>query len=187
MWEKFNQSLAVSILNYILDDKKNIVSSEHIEVLCYGLLSILSEGEKILLLLLIFSFMHLSIAFIGSFLILISIRIFAGGSHRNTMTGCFLQSLVIMGGIIFLSNQINAMPWILCVVAVGLGAVIMKKAPIVSKKRGSYSEKRKIVFRKRALFFVILWTIIGIVVGGIWASRILCCLLVQLIEMCIVT
>lgn len=187
MWEKFNQSLTTTIINYILGDKKNTVSADHIEVLRYGLLSILSEGEKIFLLFLIFSVMHSSIAFVSSFFILTSIRIYAGGTHRNTMTGCFLQSLVTMGGIICLSNQIKVMPWALCVVSVGLGAVILKKAPIVSEKRGSYSESRKILFRKRAIFFVMLWTIIGSIVGGIWASRILCCLLVQLIEMCIVT
>lgn len=185
MWEKLNQNLAEFVLNYILADKRNDVSEEHIDVLRYGLLSILSEGEKILLLFIIFLVMHSLIAFVGSFFILISIRIFAGGSHRNTMTGCFLQSLITMGAIIFLSNQINTMPWAFCVVSVGLGIVILKKAPIVSGKRGGYSENRKIVFRKRALFFVILWTVIGVVTDNIWSSRILCCLLVQLIDMCI--
>ncbi len=181
MWGRINEILTEHVLQFLCKNRNE--SEENMEILRYGMLSILSESEKIILMMVIFSLIHCGEAFVGCFMILTSIRIFAGGSHRETMLGCFLQSLLTMGGIIFLANYIRVCWEMICIMAIGLGTIIVKKAPIVSNRRENYSEWRRIIFRKRALFFVVVWTVFAICAGGVWASRVLCCLAVQLFEM----
>ena len=112
----------------------------------------MGETEKLILLFLIFVLMNHGKEFMVAFLTLVSLRCFTGGTHRESMLGCFLQSVCIFEVIIVSSHLFwNEYEWwILTVIELILIVIFV---PIQSPKRMNYNFKQKKKLKKRICIF----------------------------------
>lgn len=85
--------MSVFLTKLICSKNDNDISAEDCEKINYSIEVILSEGSKISILLLIFISLGGLRTFIFSFIILLSIRTFAGGFHAKNSFQCLLFSI----------------------------------------------------------------------------------------------
>ena len=127
----------------------------------YGLTVLLSEGIKIVFLVLIFNIIHKQQYFYFSLVILLSTRVFAGGVHvKGTLNCLFLTTLLF----IFTSVLAPLMPRLPVVYYLIIGiaslVIVLVRAPICSVRRPIKKNKKKLQYKFTAALFVALWIII---------------------------
>jgi accessory gene regulator B len=133
----------------------------------YGLSIILSEGLKIIFLILFFTIIHQQKYFYFSLCILLSIRIFSGGVHVKGLLNCLLLTTLI-----FILNCILAplMPrlYTTCYLIVGILSlvIVLVKAPICSVVRPIKGNKKKLIYKFTAAVAVAIWTIVLLFLVG---------------------
>ena len=117
----------------------------------YTISFLLVELEKFILLLCVFYIFHQLKFFLIAFFTLMSLRVFMGGLHRETVFGCVTHT-ILMFAIILLSAsyiKINVMgEYIVFVVGVFL---IWITTPLHSEKRIKYNSSQKMTFKIKAL------------------------------------
>ena len=127
----------------------------------YGLTVLLSEGFKIISLILFFNIIHKQNFFYFSLLILLSTRVFSGGIHLKGTLNCLLITILMFA---FTSLLAPLMPRIHLVyyLIIGIASfiVVLVKAPIFSARRPVNNDKKKLQYKLTAAIFVALWTII---------------------------
>ena len=160
--------------------------SDSTDVIRYALITVFNETEKIILLILLFLLTDRLIEFLFCLLTFGFIRIYAGGSHRSTFLGCFFQSYLTFSVIIFLSEHFM-LAYVVKIASVIISALILYlKAPIESKLRGKYSQKRRREFKKKTIISVVVVSIFGILVGNIWFNYTVWCIIIQTCEMMVI-
>ncbi|MFL0267453.1 accessory gene regulator B family protein [Candidatus Clostridium radicumherbarum] len=127
----------------------------------YGLSIFLSEGFKIVSLILLFNFIHNEKYFYFSLLILMSIRIFAGGVHVTGALNCLLLTILLFMCTCVLAPLMPRLPTI-CYLLIGIFSLVIAlvRAPICSVRRPIKDSKIKLQYKLTAALFVTLWTII---------------------------
>ncbi|WDV46627.1 accessory gene regulator B family protein [Clostridiaceae bacterium M8S5] len=136
-------------------------SQDEIEQMSYALQVIMNEGLKLLFLSILFLTVGKLDLFLFSFVILSTLRIFAGGYHSNSFLGCLMFSLfffsITMIGSIYLANYIIS--YHLYIFTITL-LVIVIKSPIGSKYRPIKYGKRYLVLKILAVIATIFWYVI---------------------------
>ena len=156
VWDNANQYLVDKIILILGVKEKR--TSKQLELIRYSLACIVSEIEKLVLLVLIFTAQGYIGKFLIEFITIVSLRIFMGGSHRETNLGCFIQSfltfeiIIYLDGIITLTKLDNYAIWILTTVW------IWKCAPILSVKRARYSDVQCMKFKVLAMMVLFFQT-----------------------------
>lgn len=127
----------------------------------YGLSILLSEGFKIIVLILLFSIIRKQNYFYFSLLILLSIRVFAGGIHVKGTLNCLLLTILLF---LFTSALAPSLPRLSSAYYLFIGMICLiitlVRAPICSVKRPIKDKKIKLQYKYTAALFITLWTII---------------------------
>ena len=127
----------------------------------YGLTVLLSEGFKIVFLILFFNIIHNQKYFYFSLLILLSIRVFAGGVHLKGNLNCLLLTTLLFIYTSVLAPLIPRLP-IVYYLLMGIASfvIVLVRAPICSVRRPIKDNKKKLQYKFTAALFVALWSII---------------------------
>jgi accessory gene regulator B len=127
----------------------------------YGLTVLLSEGFKIVFLILFFNIIHKEKYFYFSLLIILSTRLFAGGVHLKGTLNCLIATTLLFIFTSVLSPLVPKLPvaYYLLVSIISL-VIILVRAPIYSVRRPIKDNKKKLQYKFTAALFVAIWTII---------------------------
>ena len=127
----------------------------------YGLSVLLSEGFKIVSLILFFNIIHSQKYFYFSLLILLSTRTFAGGVHVKGALNCLLITALLFTFTTVLAPLMPRLPaaYYLLVGTVCL-VIVLVRAPICSVRRPIKDNKIKLQYKFTAALAIALWTII---------------------------
>ncbi len=128
----------------------------------YSLRVIISEAEKLFLLVLIFALIKQLKQFLVSIVVLIVIRIFVGGIHQKKMVYCFLHTLGNLLVIIGMSRYLTSNYWGSVFVLFSFLVVVV--APVQSENRITYDRKQRMEFKAKALSIIAVLTYLGYVV-----------------------
>lgn len=127
----------------------------------YGLSILLSEGFKIVFLVLFFNIIHKQNYFYFSLLILLSARVFAGGVHIKGTMNCLLLTTLLFICTSVLAPLIPGLPTVYyLLVGIACFLIVLIRAPICSIRRPIKDNKKKLQYKLLAALFVALWTII---------------------------
>lgn len=183
LWDTLLIQASDNILIKLLSDETTHAQKE---IMKYGIMVMLKELSKIVMLLILFSAFgygkDFSIVFAG----LVSLRIFMGGSHCRTTIGCFIQSLVTFLLIIVLAKNITINRIFIWSIWLLLIICITTCAPVISAQRASYSLSKRRKFRIMALLVAVAHFFIISKNAGI-TNYIVICELIQMIEVFMVT
>ncbi|WP_253200765.1 accessory gene regulator B family protein [Clostridium sp. CF012] len=127
----------------------------------YGLSILLSEGFKIVFLVLFFNIIHVQKYFYFSLLVLLSTRVFAGGVHVKGALNCLLLTTLLF---IFTSVLAPLMPRLLAVyylpVSIASFVIVLIRAPICCVRSPVKDNKKKLQYKYTAALSIVLWTTI---------------------------
>ena len=139
--------------------RENLLPHSDIRKMRYAMTVLFNESIKLILLFLIFRFLGYQSLFLFSFMVLVSIRIFAGGIHCEKNISCFVASLIffLLSVIILPQYLITIAPKILILISVTSVLFIIFLAPLPSPQRPIQSEKRKKRLQGLAIFFTLFW------------------------------
>ena len=151
--------LALQLTSFICTENyDNIKDRARIQ---YGLSILLSEGFKIVFLVLFFNIIHNQKYFYFSLLILISTRVFAGGVHVKGTLNCLLITILLFVFTSVLAPLTPTLPVaIYLLVGIASCVIVIVRAPICSVRRPIKDSKKKLQYKVTATLFVALWTII---------------------------
>lgn len=127
----------------------------------YALQAIIGEGVKILILILIFVMTGQLPLFFFSFIILITLRMFAGGYHAESFTKCLITTLLFFLLAVGLGDYLS--PYILMVKPYLLLLSLMIVgiyAPVASNQRPIKSPKRYHRLKALAVIVCLVWSLI---------------------------
>lgn len=178
-WERINEKLVCFVMAMLQTNNHNQTTIQKVK---YSLLVLLSEFEKFLCLLFLFGVFHRLPEFFILVFTIIPIRIFMGGSHRKTMLGCFIQSLVIFGMAMVLSEAFTMNSVVKWMVYDILLLEIWTSTPIPSANRMNYNKAQKMGFKAKALTVLLILTWIESLLPDIYYNQIVSGLLVQALE-----
>lgn len=156
-WERANEKLVFCVLRLL---KTKEYESEVVQKVTYSLKNIFMEIEKFCLLTLLFGVVHKLSNFFIVLLSIVPIRIFMGGSHRKSYLGCFLQSTIMFGGMVWISDVVKIIhisKWII------FGVLLLEvwiSTPIQSPNRMRYSKGKRMEFKAKALSVLLLFCMI---------------------------
>jgi len=127
----------------------------------YGLNILLSEGFKIVFLVLFFNIIHNQKYFYFSLLILLSTRVFAGGVHLKGTLSCLLLTTLLFIYTSALTPLVPRLPSVIYIL-IGIAClfIVLLRAPICSVRRPIKENKKKLQYKFTAALSVTLWTII---------------------------
>lgn len=161
-------------------------TDEQIQKIEFALKSLLSELVKIVLLVIVFVMLRKVELFMICLCTFLLLRTFMGGLHRNTILGCFFQSLITFAIIVFCAEKTDFMGIGNIVYMLGILS-ICRYAPIISEKRGNmYSELEKMKFKFRAICSLFLLSIVVNFCSKSIGNAILCTIIFQSLEIAIV-
>lgn len=127
----------------------------------YGLSILLSEGFKIVFLVLFFNITHAEKYFFFSMLILMSTRVFAGGVHVKGALNClFLTTLLFIFTSVLAPLMIRLPAVSYQLVGIASFVIVLTRAPICSARTPIKDNKKKLQYKYTAALSVALWTII---------------------------
>jgi len=184
MWQETNDKIAQKIMDVLeterYGDELTVAKVE------YALQVLLDESEKFILLSLLFGFGYDVRKFYLAFAVLVSLRIFMGGSHRKTMVGCLLSSVVNFGVILFLSEHFLLQVSAVGGVAVLLAAEIYYWVPLASPQQLHYTDQQRKGIKKKALAILVLWGCVFPLLPAEWGNILLWALVFQGMEVLLV-
>ena len=141
--------------------KYNFYSEEEIEKIDYALKALLGEAFKLLVLYIIFFTLGKINLFIFSLLILMTIRIFAGGIHFNTTFKCLLFTILFFIVTSFIAPNIYIRNFNICyLIGIISFIIICIKSPCPSPKRPIKSKKRRRILKNLSIFSTAIWLFI---------------------------
>ena len=127
----------------------------------YSIEVILTEIEKLTCTLVVFVCIGFIKEVFISLSVIMSIRFFMGGIHRKTTMGCILHTCLTEFTIIILSKNISILNHAVGVLLFLLGiAEIWKTTPIKSEKSITYTEKKQLKFKLKAMTALLVLSII---------------------------
>ena len=143
--------LALQLTSFICTEAYNNVKDR--ARIQYGLSILLSEGFKIVFLVLFFNIIHNQKYFYFSLLILLSTRVFAGGVHLKGTLNCLLLTTLLFISTSFLAPSMPRLPAVYYVlVGIASIAIVLLRAPICSVRRPIKDNKKKLQYKITATF-----------------------------------
>ncbi|AFS77743.1 AgrB-like protein [Gottschalkia acidurici 9a] len=147
----------------------------------YSLQLITGNLSKLLILFFLFSVLGYRKDFIYSFLSLLSIRIFTGGLHLKTYTGCLIFSAFFFCISIFLKNNIALNHSIVTILFILSILITITMAPVCGKSRPDYSYAKRMQFKITGISFILIHFLMyffksnnSYFINAIWAMSLQC-------------
>ncbi|MBQ3601073.1 MAG: accessory gene regulator B family protein [Lachnospiraceae bacterium] len=162
-------------------------SYEQCERMKYALKVMLNEGEKVLLLSVIFGMLGECRTFLFLLCVVLSIRVTMGGMHRRTFWGCFFFSFGFFLSVIIMSRHFFISKGIMVGLYIVYIFYILWRAPIPSKVRPIVSKTRRKKLKIYSILVVSIWiSVCMFFPNGQWEKCLGWTLLLQMIEILIV-
>lgn len=178
-----NHDIAIKVSEYLLAEKYDERNIRFVKI-SYSVECILTEIEKLIGFILLFSLLDMLRFFAVCYITTIVIRSFAGGIHMKTTLGCFMFSVFVYGLAIYFGTHIVFLKNIYMCVLINEVICIAIFAPVPSKERPRYSKKQKDKFK--------IYGILGAIICGIYGfvcvqerNIVMCMMILQQIEMII--
>lgn len=131
--------------NYIT--KNLTLAEDDAHKLRYSLRMIIGDSSKLILLFILFWALNCQTAYVMSVAVLSLIRMFTGGLHFKTYSGCLLFSTLFFSACIYLANFYPVSRiGLLSIGAVSILGIVMF-SPVTSKNRPNYSPAKRLQFR----------------------------------------
>jgi accessory gene regulator B len=151
--------LALQLTSFICTDSYN--NTKDRARIYYGLSILLSEGFKIVFLVLFFNIIHNQKYFYFSLLVLLSTRVFAGGIHLKGTLNCLLLTTAMFISTSVIAPLIPRLPAVYyLLVGIVSFVIVVVRAPICSVRRPIKDNKKKLQYKFTAALSVALWTVI---------------------------
>ena len=149
----------------------------------YALGILINESEKILAIVIIFIMICRVEMFLISFVVLMSLRIFIGGLHFSTRSGCFVFSTLFFVTTVFLSEffYINKLVGLIigCLACINISSC----APLASKHRILVTERGRKTLRKQSMVMLTIWLVCYMVLRKMVANVIIWTVIMQQMEL----
>lgn len=151
--------MALKLTSFICTETYNNVKDR--ARIQYGLNILLSEGFKIVFLVVFFNIIHAQNYFYFSMLILLSTRVFAGGVHvKGTLNCLVLTTLLFIFTSVLAPFMIRLPVVYYLLIGVASFVIVLIRAPICSAQRPIKDNKKKLQYKFTAALTVALWLII---------------------------
>lgn len=142
----------------------------------YSLEFIYNDLSKTLLLFLFFTILDFTLDFIYLSIIIFTIRIFTGGLHFKTYSGCLLFSLLFFVSAIYLKSNFILTDVIIVFMYIFSLVTFIGLAPISSKTRPKYSKSKRRKFKILSILVITIYFVLNLysntdpyLIYGIWA------------------
>ncbi len=150
-WDRINDIFATVVMKALRTESQDKNVQQRVR---YSLLVLLGEIEKFLLLMAFFKMCHWLVEFLISYVALVSVRMFCGGSHRKTTLGCYLQSLSVFVTVMLLEKSMIMMPGCSVLICFGIVIVIWFFSPLPSPRQVTCTSIQEYQFRGKALIAI---------------------------------
>lgn len=139
--------------------KNMIIKTEYEEVYAYGIEILLSTILNFILALTIALISHEFVACLINLTAFVTIRIYAGGYHADTHSGCMITLFCVLVMFIFVIKVISLkLMMILYPLLLTISIVIIFKYAPVEHPNKPLSDKKKLKLRRKALISLSMWT-----------------------------
>lgn len=128
----------------------------------YSLEFLYNDFSKTILLFVLFAILGYHLDFIVAAIILFTLRIFTGGLHFKTYTGCLLFSLIFFIAVIYLKNSFILSDNMIITIYVFSYLTIIGVAPISSKTRPKYSKSKRRNFKILGLVVLTIYFVLNL-------------------------
>lgn len=118
-------------------------SADESQIIKYMVITLISETEKIVLLLTVFMIFGEVFPFLMMLSAVFLTHPFTGGAHRETFWGCFFQSFLFFCATLFLGKMLPLSSKYLPFICIGSIIIYAAFVPTTSEKRGIYGKKSK--------------------------------------------
>lgn len=154
MIEKFIHNITIACVDKMQGDEK--YSELKYAKIAFSVEMLISEGSKILIVLMIFAIWGKLYEYVFCFGVLLVTRCFTGGIHAKTYLGCLIMSIVFFGlGVIVKENiQINI--FVATVMLMIYMLVMLIIAPIQSKNRIRFSRRKRYIQKTIAVISAVV-------------------------------
>jgi accessory gene regulator B len=138
--EKVNKYIVSFYINNIEDLQYDALQKESVE---YALGTILSEVEKILILIVLYTCIGKIVPFIAIFLVICPLRMLTGGIHMNSFITCLVVSGLYFTFIIYVSEcvKVGKITYVTTILLVMAIAPVQTKNHLTSIKREYWKQK----------------------------------------------
>lgn len=178
-WDTFNRNISMAI-------SKNLsVNERSINIISYGINVLINGIEKSMVLISLFAIQGLLKLFFVAFMMIACLRMWMGGTHRNSLLACVSQSYVVFMSIIIIYKLLPVnvyATWLIMFVTIIINLLF---CPIISKKRGKCSESRKRKFKIMGVIGIIVVNVIQVSVLRDMNGMVQACEIVQIIDVLI--
>lgn len=147
-------SIDTMIMNYLSKDL-NLLEDDQAKLL-YSLRVIIGDLSKLVILYIVFFTVNRSAEYLMALLALSIIRLYTGGLHFKTYTGCLLFTFLFFASSIYLASSNLVSQSGLIVIELTSLFFIALFSPITSKNRPDYSAKKRLQFKIIGCIAVIL-------------------------------
>lgn len=172
-WDEINRNISQKITEKICRETNNIV--------CYGINLLINGIEKFTILMISFYILGYMKLFMISVIIMFSLRIWIGGTHRKSLMGCLIQSEVMFITIICVNNIIHISAIEQTIIMLIIITVDIACCPVIDGRRGKYSHRKIMKFKIYSVMDIVLLNITAFMCAR-YEELLVACELVQLIE-----
>jgi accessory gene regulator B len=138
--------------------KYNSFTLEETEKINYGLKIVLGESFKLIIIVCIFLAIGMLKYFLFSLIILMSIRIFAGGLHFNTTLKCLVFTMAFFIVTSYIAPNISLSNYnIYSLLGLLILIIISIRAPETNPNRPIKDKKRRGILKCLSIFFTLIW------------------------------
>lgn len=136
-------------------NRDNLFTDIQLEQIKYSILAIWGDLSKFLILLVLFSYFGYCFEYLYAFITTSILRVFIGGKHFNTYSGCLAFSSFYFFTLILFVELFYKYDEIILILLIPSTAILMLIAPFISKKSGR-NYKVNIYKAKLIILFLVL-------------------------------
>ena len=155
--ERQNEKLVKSMMKFLKTDQQEEIVVQKVK---YALQVIVSEVEKLIILLMIFGIVGKTLEFLTAYVAVVTIRIYVGGNHVKTFLGCVLYTFIMYAFILTGADYFIPNRYICGGVEILIMISIWNNQKSLPESRILYSQNRLLEFKMKALSVLILQMII---------------------------
>ena len=155
--ERQNEKLVKSMMKFLKTDQQEEIVVQKVK---YALQVIVSEVEKLIILLMIFGIVGKTLEFLTAYVAVVTIRIYVGGNHVKTFLGCVLYTFIMYAFILTGADYFIPKRYICSGVEILIMISIWNNQKSLPESRILYSQNRLLEFKMKALSVLILQMII---------------------------
>ncbi|MBO5425224.1 MAG: accessory gene regulator B family protein [Lachnospiraceae bacterium] len=151
-----NEKIALLYTKKYCAGYEESVQEEYSQKIIFSIVAILSQTEKLLLVMIPFCMIGRFVEYLVLLLTLFLSRVYMGGVHKNSFLACLIHTQIIFflaffGGSYISTNIVNVI--LIFIIEI---MIILMWAPIPSKVKPFYSKKRKKHIKKRGIYATIV-------------------------------